>query len=116
MSPPRCAPAPLGAVVVALAIGCRSDAPPHARPASQPIDADRDAAPVVVACGATDPAVADAADDCAYTLRDLIRAIEATELRARGANHWVEGIDLHHTRFWGLAPGADGTWRVGWAS
>lgn len=190
----------LGAVLLIVVIGCRGEAAPGAGRATAAADAGVDAAPVIAACGATDPVVAEPdalalvqtlrgevhfalsepptrrtpidraelasptatitavtftpvrvvegapvpltdaelervifrgtvlrlrsfgqvvehrADDCAFTLRELIRAIEATELRARGANRWSPEIDLHHVQFWGLTPSADGTWRVGWAS
>lgn len=53
--------------------------------------------------------------DCAYTLRDLLRAIEVSDRQTRGASPWFEGIDLHHVELQGLFPGPDGAWRVGWS-
>ncbi len=51
-----------------------------------------------------------------FTVRDLIRAVELTELRTRDRSEWLGGVDVHHIFFEGLHLEADGTWAIGWGS
>ena len=54
--------------------------------------------------------------DCVFTVRDLVQAIEATELQTRGNSEWFDGIDVHHVFFEGLTRDAGGDWSVYWGS
>lgn len=51
-----------------------------------------------------------------FTVRDLIRAVELTELRTRDRSEWLGGVDVHHIYFEGIHLEADGTWSIGWGS
>lgn len=51
-----------------------------------------------------------------FTVRDMIRAVEETELQTRGASEWLGGIDVHHIFFEGVLPERDGTWSICWGS
>jgi hypothetical protein len=51
-----------------------------------------------------------------FTVRDLIQAVERTELETRGSSKWLGGIDVHHVFFEGILPEGDGTWATCWGS
>ena len=51
-----------------------------------------------------------------FTVKDLIAAIEKTELETRGSTKWAGGIDVHHHFFEGLVRRSDGTWETHWGS
>jgi len=51
-----------------------------------------------------------------FTVRDLLAAVERTELMTRGNTEWLDGIDIHHTFFEGLTSVDDGTWSICWGS
>ncbi|EYF07290.1 hypothetical protein [Chondromyces apiculatus] len=57
-----------------------------------------------------------APDGKRFTVRDLIAAIEATELKTRHQSEWFEGIDTHHTFFEGIRQQEDGSWKIRWGS
>lgn len=72
-------------------------------------------APQIQMRGDTGEIVAnDAPNGRHFTVRDLVRAVEETELRTRGASEWLGGIDVHHIFFEGVLPEADGTWSLCW--
>lgn len=51
-----------------------------------------------------------------FTVRELARAVERTELETRGASEWLGGVDAHHVFFEGLREEKDGTWSIHWGS
>jgi hypothetical protein len=57
-----------------------------------------------------------APNGAAFTVRDLLAAVEETERRTRGQSEWFGGIDVHHCYFEGIDPDDDGVWRIFWGS
>lgn len=51
-----------------------------------------------------------------FTVRELVHAVEKTELETRGSSEWLGGIDVHHIFFEGISAEADGTWALCWGS
>lgn len=51
-----------------------------------------------------------------FTVKDLIAAIEKTELETRGSSKWDTGIDVHHRFFEGMHRRKDGSWETEWGS
>jgi hypothetical protein len=75
------------------------------------------AAPQIRLRGDTGEEVAhDAPNGEHFTVRDLIRAVELTELRTRGSSEWLGGVDVHHIFFEGISLEQDGTWAICWGS
>jgi hypothetical protein len=57
------------------------------------------------------------APDChSFTIRDLLAAVEATELRSRSSTEWLGGVDVHHIYFEGIHLDVDGIWNIYWGS
>jgi len=54
--------------------------------------------------------------DESFTVRDVLRAVEATELSTRGHSEWFDGIDVHHIFFEGLHEEEAGVWTIYWGS
>ena len=50
-----------------------------------------------------------------FTVKELISAVETTELKTRGNTDWFGGIDVHHIYFEGLTC-HQGTWVPYWGS
>lgn len=51
-----------------------------------------------------------------FTVRELVKAIEATERHSRPNSEWFEGIDIHHVFFEGLGEAEAGVWTICWGS
>jgi hypothetical protein len=62
------------------------------------------------------PVVNEAPNGKHFTVRDLIEAVERTELATRGSSEWLGGIDVHHIYFEGILSEGDGTWSICWGS
>ena len=50
------------------------------------------------------------------TVYEMLRCIEAFEMRARPQTDWFGGVDCHHTFFEGMHRRADGAYSVSWGS
>lgn len=51
-----------------------------------------------------------------FTVRNVLDAVERTELETRGKTRWMGGIDVHHVYFEGLSPHTDEGWSINWGS
>ena len=58
----------------------------------------------------------DAPNGSHFTVRELLRAVEETERRARPRSQWFGGIDVHHVCFEGLYLWDAGVWTILWGS
>lgn len=58
----------------------------------------------------------DAPNGEAFTVRDLLQAVEDTERQVRGVSEWFGGVDCHHIYYEGLHLQEDGTYSVFWGS
>lgn len=56
-----------------------------------------------------------APNDKHFTLADMIKVVEATELQTRGDTDWFGGIDVHHIFFEGMELD-NGIWTISWGS
>lgn len=58
------------------------------------------------------------AADCELTVRDVLEAVEKTELETRSDSDWFEGIDVHHVFFQGLSrhSAVRDVWVISWGS
>jgi hypothetical protein len=52
----------------------------------------------------------------AFTVRELLRAVEQTERQTRGQTEWLGGVDVHHIYFEGIHPDGDGVCVIRWGS
>lgn len=50
-----------------------------------------------------------------FTVRELLQAVEVTELKTRGNTEWFGGIDIHHVFFEGIHC-EYGQWQIYWGS
>jgi len=50
----------------------------------------------------------------AFTVRDLLAAVEETERRTRAQSEWFGGVDIHHCFFQGIEVDDQGVWRISW--
>lgn len=57
-----------------------------------------------------------AGDGISFRVRDIARAIEATELEGRPHSKWLGGIDVHHVYFEGIEEQESGIWWIQWGS
>ena len=51
-----------------------------------------------------------------FTVKELIKAVEATEQQTRGNSEWFDGVDVHHIYFEGIHPCDNGVWEIYWGS
>ena len=58
----------------------------------------------------------EAPDGNVFTVRDLARAVEATEREARRDSKWFGGVNVHHVFFEGIRADERGAWRIRWGS
>jgi hypothetical protein len=57
-----------------------------------------------------------AANGQAFTVQELLKAVEDTERQSRPSSEWFGGVDMHHVYFEGIAEGEDGVWDIQWGS
>ena len=57
-----------------------------------------------------------AADGKAFTVKELLQAVEDTERQSRPNSEWFGGVDMHHVYFEGIAEGDNGVWDIQWGS
>jgi hypothetical protein len=50
-----------------------------------------------------------------FTVKDILKAIEFTELKTRGSTEWFGGIDVHHVYLEGIAC-ENNIWTIFWGS
>jgi len=50
-----------------------------------------------------------------FTVKDLLKAVELTELKTRHKTEWFGGINVHHVYFEGIGC-EDGAWLIYWGS
>ena len=80
------------------------------------------AAPTIRLRGESDrpDAVVDhaAPDGRAFTVRQLLAAVEETERQTRDRSEWFGGVDVSHVYFEGVHPAesGDGSWQTCWGS
>jgi hypothetical protein len=58
----------------------------------------------------------DAPSGSHFTVRELLRAVEATERLARPRSNWYGGVDTHHVFLEGLYLWDAGVWTILWGS
>jgi hypothetical protein len=51
-----------------------------------------------------------------FSVGELLRAVEATERRARPRSRWYGGVDVHHVFFERIYLGDGGVWTILWGS
>lgn len=75
-------------------------------------------APSILLVGQAGLAVAHEAPNggAAFTVRELVKAVEETERRTRGSTRWLGGVDVHHVFFEGLDEREEGMWAIRWGS
>lgn len=52
----------------------------------------------------------------AFTVADLLRAIEETERQLRPRSEWLGGVDVSHVFYEGIRLEEDGAWLIQWGS
>ena len=57
-----------------------------------------------------------AANGQAFTVEELLKAVEDTERQSRPNSEWFGGVDMHHVYFEGIAEAEDGVWDIQWGS
>ncbi|MEZ6187936.1 MAG: hypothetical protein R3F62_23370 [Planctomycetota bacterium] len=58
-----------------------------------------------------------AQDGQAFTVGELLRAVEDTERQTRARSEWLGGVDVRHCYFEGIYPSRDGpAWQIHWGS
>lgn len=65
--------------------------------------------------GLAEPVFHQAPNDSAFTVADLLSAVEETERTTRATSNWFDGIDTHHVFFEGIYQ-HDGVWTIHWGS